>query len=529
METVWILMAFVAGLTVSRIGLPPLVGYLIAGFTLHFFGVEPIPQLDKLAELGISLLLFCIGLKLDVKQLIKKETIISTSGHMILFGGLTFVILLLAKSLLLPFFAEANSDAIMLIAFALSFSSTICVVKMLEDKGELKTKHGQICLSVLVLQDVIAVVYLTLTADSKITFLSAAVLLLPLLKPIIGRLVTYSGHNELLPLAGFGLALGGGALFELLGLKAALGSLALGMLISSHVKSSELNKSLMAFKDLFLIGFFLSIGFTALPTLETFLIALGLTLLLPLKAMLFFLILIALGFRGRTSLLSSVALTNFSEFGLIVASIAYTQGSITADWMVILALTVSISFVISSLINPYVHGMYSKYKPLWTKLEGKKALASVPSYQLPESIDILIIGMGRVGVGAYNTLDAESDFTVCGVDANEKRINTLQSENKNVLLGDGEDSDFWDNIEVSKIKLIMLALPTIQDLQESMRQLKEAGYEGSVVAVAKYEDEKATLQAAGIDAVYNYYNEAGAGFARHAFANLPHMNEVNAK
>ena len=232
---------------------------------------------------------------------------------MLLFGGITTGFLLLAKIMLLPFFAEANSDAVLLIAFALSFSSTICVVKMLEDKGELKTKHGQICLSVLVLQDVIAVVYLTLTADSKNTFLSTAVLLLPLLKPIISRIVTYSGHNELLPLAGFGLALGGGALFELLGLKAALGSLALGMLISSHVKAAELNKSLMAFKDLFLIGFFLSIGFTALPTLETFLIALGLTLLLPIKAAFFFFILLALGFRGRTSLLSSVALTNFSE------------------------------------------------------------------------------------------------------------------------------------------------------------------------------------------------------------------------
>ena len=522
METIWILMAFIAGLTVSRIGLPPLVGYLIAGFTLHFFGVEPIPQLDSLADLGISLLLFCIGLKLDIKQLFKKETILSTTGHMLLFGGITTGFLLLAKMMLLPFFADANSDAVLLIAFALSFSSTICVVKMLEDKGELKTKHGQICLSVLVLQDVIAVVYLTLTADSKITFLSAAVLLLPLLKPIISRIVTYSGHNELLPLAGFGLALGGGALFELLGLKAALGSLALGMLISNHVKAAELNKSLMAFKDLFLIGFFLSIGFTALPTLETFLIALGLTLLLPIKAAFFFFILLALGFRGRTSLLSSVALTNFSEFGLIVAAIAFDQGAISADWMVILALSVSISFVISSLLNPRTHGLYSQYKNVWTRWQ-RSSVSSAPEHKLPKDLDVLIIGMGRVGVGAYDTLEEDSELSVYGVDASENRINALKAANKNVLLGDGEDSDFWDNIEISNTKLIMLALPTIQDLQESMRQLKEAGYTGSVVAVAKYEDEKKMLEESGIDAVYNYYNEAGSGFARHAFANLPHI------
>ena len=525
METIWILMAFVAGLTVSRIGLPPLVGYLIAGFTLHFFGIEPIPQLDSLADLGIALLLFCIGIKLDIKQLLQKETILSTTGHMLVFGGVSMGILLLAKMLLLPFFAEANHNAIMLIAFALSFSSTICVVKMLEDKGELKTKHGQICLSVLVLQDVIAVLYLTFTADSKISLLSASVLLLPLLKPVINRIISFSGHNELLPLAGFGLALGGGALFELVGLKAALGSLFLGMLVSSHVKASELNKSLMAFKDLFLIGFFLSIGFTALPTYETFMIAIGLTLLLPIKAALFFFILLALGFRGRTSLLSSGALTNFSEFGLIVASIAYSQGQISADWMVILALTVSVSFVISSLLNPHLHGMYSKHKQLWTKWQ-RNSIAPSPLSKLPDDVDVLIIGMGRVGIGAYNTLENESNFKVCGVDASEKRIEALKQENKSVVFGDGEDSDFWESIETSSTKLIMLALPTVQDLQESMRQLREAGYSGSVVAVAKYEDEKKQLEECGIDAVYNYYNEAGAGFARHAFANLPHMEKL---
>ena len=522
METIWILVAFAAGLGVSRIGLPPLVGYLFAGFALHYFGVQPLPQLDQLADLGISLLLFCIGLKLDVKQLFKKESVLTTTGHMLLFGGVTFTCLLLVKSIAHVYFADIESTTILLIAFALSFSSTICVVKMLEDKGELKTKHGQICLTVLVLQDVIAVLYLTLSADSKMSWLTASVLLIPLLVPLLKRLVTYSGHNELLPLAGFGLALGGGAIFELIGLKAALGSLCFGILLSSHVKATELNKSLMAFKDLFLIGFFLSIGFTALPTLETFLIALGLTVLLPIKAVLFYVILLMLGFRGRTSLLSSLALTNFSEFGLIVANIAFSQALISADWMIILALSVSISFILASLLNPLAHTIYSRYKLYWSKWEKQSMSLSQANKELSNA-DILIMGMGRVGVGAYNTLSTETDFSVCGIDASEKTINKLQSENKQVLLGDGEDADFWESLTLKNTKLIMLALPTLQDLTESIRQLKEVGYKGSIVAVAKYEDEKEILEESGIDAVYNYYNEAGSGFARHAFENLPHI------
>ena len=84
-------------------------------------------------------------------------------------------------------------------------------------------------------------------------------------------------------------------------------------------------------------------------------------------------------------------------------------------------------------------------------------------------------------------------FRNLGYRGNDSQKYVLKAADKNVLLGDGEDSDFWDNIEISNTKLIMLALPTIQDLQESMRQLKEAGYAGSVVAVAKYEDEKKML------------------------------------
>ncbi|MFT5609337.1 MAG: glutathione-regulated potassium-efflux system ancillary protein KefC, partial [Parvicella sp.] len=109
-------------------------------------------------------------------------------------------------------------------------------------------------------------------------------LALPLLRPVLHRLLDRCDHGELLPLAGIFLALPGGELFEWFGLKAHLGALVVAVLLSTHSKATELSKSLLSFKDLFLIAFFLSIGFTALPTIEMMSVALIMAIALPIKA-----------------------------------------------------------------------------------------------------------------------------------------------------------------------------------------------------------------------------------------------------
>ncbi|MDO6805023.1 cation:proton antiporter, partial [Wenyingzhuangia sp. 1_MG-2023] len=124
---------------------------------------------------------------------------------------------------------------------------------------------------------------------------------------MLHRLVSRVGHDELLPLLGFFLALGGSELFSLVHMKGDLGALLIGVLLASHSKSVEIYKALMGFKDLFLIGFFLSIGFTALPTLDMALPVLLLTSLLIVKFGLFFVLMLKFKISGRTSYLSALA------------------------------------------------------------------------------------------------------------------------------------------------------------------------------------------------------------------------------
>lgn len=512
MEFTWILFAFVCGLAVKMINLPPLIGFLLAGFLLNYLGFEASSTLDSLANIGITLMLFSIGLKLHVKDLLKREVWASTLTHMsvwtLLFGGIALTL----GTLSLPYFGILDVTSAALIGFALSFSSTVCVMKLLEESGELKTRHGQLSLGILVMQDIVAVIFLV-AATGKIPSIWALGLFgLLLVRPFINKMVDRVGHGEMLPLTGIFLALGGYELFYLVGVKGDLGALIFGILLASHPKSSEMNKSLMNFKDLFLIGFFLSIGFTALPTLEMIGMSLIITLVILAKFALFFFLLTKFKLRGRTSFLSALILSNYSEFGLIVVALSVANGWLEKEWLVILALGVSFSFVITSVIYRQSHKLYRQNKESIRQFESPQYLPE-DVFTQPKDAEVLIVGLGRVGRGAFESIKSIIGNNLAGMDADRNRIKLMQEAGENVFYGDGEDADLWERLDTNGIRLIMLALPIAEDSTNIAIQLRKANYQGHIAAIARYQDERETLLASGIDNVFNFYTEAGTGFA----------------
>ncbi|EAR60048.1 cation:proton antiporter family protein [Neptuniibacter caesariensis] len=526
MDFIWILFAFVCGYLMRLVEMPPLIGYLFAGFFLHFIGIEPVSSLDTLADLGITLMLFTIGLKLNVKDLLKTEVWASTLSHMGIWILITGSLFLLLATLAVPYFTDLDLKSAALIAFALSFSSTVCIVKLLEESGEMKTRHGQLAIGVLVMQDIVAVLFLV-AATGKIPSIWAIGLLgIFLIKPLLNHMLMRAGHGELLPLAGFFLALGGYELFNLVGVKGDLGALVFGMLLSTHPKASELTKSLLSFKDLFLIGFFLSIGFTALPDWSMLGMATILAILIPLKYLMFFGIFTRLHLRGRTSYLSALALSNFSEFGLIVAYLCVDSGWLSEQWLVILALSVSISFILTSIIYRSAHSFYLRHKEKIKSYESLKPLASDIFIQ-PKDSEILVIGLGRVGKGAFKALHSMVGDKVWGMDADRNRIKKFQSKGLHVFYGDGEDADLWSNMDTHNIKLILLALPAIDDMLNIAEQLHSANYQGEIAAIARFPDEHDLLVEGGIDKVFNFYTEAGFGFAEESLQLIDYKKEAS--
>lgn len=521
MELIFILAAFIAGLVVIKCHLPPLVGFLITGFALHAYGYESNHTINQLADLGVTLLLFSIGLKLDIKTLLSKEIWVSATVHNILCTLMFTLGLLALKFLGLNSLAALSLGQLVLIGFALSFSSTVFAVKSLQEKGEMNAIYGTIAIGILVMQDIFAVIFLSASTGKLPEWYAVLLFLLPFLRPVLYKIMDWVGHGEMLVLFGIfaALVLGGG-LFQLVGLKPDLGAIILGMLLSGHSKTSELAKSLFNLKEMFLVCFFLNIGLSADPTLTGLLLALLLLLLLPLKGALYFWLLHKHHLRVRTSLLAALSLFNYSEFGLIVAGLAFKMGWLPNDIMVTIAIVVPLSFIVSAPLGRQGHALYQKTSQ-WLKPQSIEQLNPKDGIINPGNAQVLILGMGRIGSGAYDELHERYGNICLGIELTPDASELHQSEGRNVITGDATDPDFWERILVKEhVKLVLLAMPHNQANRVALDLLKEHQFNGHIAAIAEYNDQKAELIEAGAHAAYNVYNEAGTGFARHVCEEL---------
>ena len=521
MDPIWLLLAFSLGFLTRLIGLPPLVGYLIAGFILNYFGAEPGDFIQIVSDLGVTLLLFTIGLKLKIKNLIHKEIWAGSSIHMLLTVIVFTFILLALNKFSFEVFQHFDYRIAILIAFALSFSSTVYAVKVLEDKGEVNSLHGLVSIGILIMQDIFAVLFIVF-ATGKIPSIWALGLpvLLIVIRPLLMLILDKIGHGELLVLYGFFLALIIGAeLFKFVGLKADLGALVVGMLIANHKKSKELADILLHFKDFFLIGFFLSIGFLGLPTKQIMILAFILALAINFKVILYFLVLTRFKLRARTAVYTSLTLANFSEFGLIVAAFAVSANMIPPEWLVIIAIALSITFVISSPLNTYAYKIYQVIKNPLHKFETLRRLDYDRTFDIGKA-QILIFGMGKLGTAVYEQLFYKYGQSVLGLDYSLEVVESHKKEGKNIIQDDATDIEFWEQIannpiQRKQVKMVMLCMNDHKSNVYAAKQLKAVQFEGTIAAIARHDDELKELEKLNVHAAYNIYSEAGFGFADH--------------
>ncbi len=286
MEITFLIAALGFGLLARAGGLPPLVGYLVAGFVLHALGYESNAAIETISEIGVLLLLFGIGLKLRLRTLARLEVwgsaTLVAAGFTVVVGGL----LLGFGALGVPLACDLDLGTAAIIGFAFSFSSTVFAVKALEVANESASLSGRLAVGVLIMQDLFAVIFLVVVAGEWPS--AWALLVVPAIfvaRPVFGWLLNRSGHGEILVLLGFTLAVGVGAgTFSLIGLKPDLGALVAGLVLSGHIRSGEMADRLLGFKDLLLVGFFLSIGLGGAPSPTAWIVGLTILILIPLRS-----------------------------------------------------------------------------------------------------------------------------------------------------------------------------------------------------------------------------------------------------
>lgn len=514
LEALGIGAALLFGLVARAAGLPPLVGFLAAGFALHAIDArwnvisEPgIATVGHIAHLGVLLLLFTVGLKLKPGQIAQPAVLVGGLAHGAVIAAVFAPLLVLL--------AGVGGKEALLVAIALSFSSTVLAAKMLEAKRELSAFYARIAIGILIVQDLVALAALALWGGKTPSAWALLLLGLPLLRPLLYRLLDRCGHDELLVLAGLGLAVVfGGMGFAALGLSGELGALVVGVLVGGHARARELGHDLWAMKEIFLVAFFLWIGLAGLPTGRDWLVAALLLLALPLKSMLFFALLLAFRLRARNAFLAALSLSAYSEFGLIVAAgVAGLDG-----WLTPLALAVALSFAIAAPLNRHAQRLYERLEPWLVRFQRHVRHPDEIAPGLGHA-HALVFGMGRTGTAAYDRL-RDAMGGVVGLDADPFRIREHQEAGRDVMMVDAEDADVWRIADLASLRVAVLAMDAIDAKRAAARHLRARGFRGPIVAHALYADHVALLRADGADEAHLTLHEAGRHLGEQALHRL---------
>lgn len=517
MELAWVAAAYALGLLASRFGLPPLVGYLGAGFVLWGLGYPNSDLLGQIADVGVLLILFSVGLKLRFSSLVRPEVLGA--------GGLHLVIFTLLISLLTLLLGMAMETAVF-VGIGLAFSSTVLAVKLLDDRKELSTFHGRVAVGILVLQDLVAVGLLAYAGVKNPTPWALLLLAMPMLRPVVGWVLEKSGHDELLLLYGLGLALSGANLAHSLGVSPELGALLMGAALAGHPQSAELSRTLWGLKEAFLVAFFLQIGLMGLPNLSALPLAIGLLLLLIPKAALFFSLFVAFGLRARTAFVSSISLTSYSEFALITSVAAVEAGLLPTSTSQLMGLVVALSLALAAPLNRAVHTLFQRYEGFLLRFE-KKGLHADDEPTSLGGAEWLVVGMGRTGGAAYKMLEGQGQRAL-GLDADEGKLDAHRAKKRHVRYGDAEDPELWERIDLSGLKGVLLTLPDLESKLRAIRGLKERNFPGTIAATSYHREEDPILEAAGATLISHPFAEAGERLAERALGlNLVEETEAS--
>lgn len=473
---------------VRRYKQPLVVSYVVAGVLLSVFGLvrpEQLQFLKFLPEIGLAFLLFMVGMELDLGEF-------KSLGKNILIVGLGQI----AVSGVLLFWLTGSWIA----GIALSFSSTILVVKMLIEERELVSLQGKLVMGIALLEDLVAVVLLIflglLGSGQNLSFVPAVLVLakaafliwLALFagKRLLPRVFQLTADNqELLFLTGIGWCLLFVSLASYLGVSVAIGAFLAGVSLAQSVYRVQISGRIKPLRDFFIMLFFIDLGaeisLSALGSSVSLLTLLvGYTLLI--KPAIFFLTLMALRFRVHTAFKSAILLSSISEFSLISVYLAASGGLLSKDLVSVVVFATVLSFVLSSFLITHGQVIFSRIKVVLKKVERKKTFSIdfVPEGQLAFSDHAVLVGCHRSGEIILKALKKFYGENVLVLDFNPEVVENLKNNFISSLYGDIADPEVLEKLNLKQAKLVV---STVRDLRDNLALLDAVEKMQSKVAV----------------------------------------------
>jgi len=497
------------------------VGVAVSPSALGWIGAHA--QVELLATLGISLLLFVVGLKLDILLIRSLGIVAVTAGlGQILFSAVVGFLLSLALGL--------DTMAALYVAVALTFSSTIIVVKLLSDKREIDSLHGRIAVGILIVQDIaIVLVMIGMTAvgaaagaeGSAAGALFAVVLKGVVLLAVLGLLARYvlprllhqlARSSELLVLAGIAWAVALAALGDYLGFSKEVGAFLAGVSIASTHYREAISARLVSLRDFLLLFFFVSLGLQLdLQLIGAKLvaaIALSLFVLLA-KPLIVVILLGALGFRKRTGFLTGISLAQISEFSFILGALGLKLGYIDHDTLGLITLVGLVTIALSTYLILYAHPLYESLAPRLAVFERKvthrEQTIDVDSH--PLAADVILFGLGRFGGNLARHL-RERGMTVLGVDFDPQAVRAWHRYGFAAQYGDAEDPELAATLPLSKARWVISTAPQRDVNVALLHGLQSHGFRGRVALTAHSENDAEILRRKGASMVFLPFADA---------------------
>jgi len=456
-------MAFIMRLIKQPLILGYIAAGLIAGPSLLSVISEPNQEMfETFSHLGIALLLFIIGLGMNISELRKqgKSVIITALVALITIGSLGFTV----ASLL----GYMNTEAL-IIGISLFFSSTIIIVKILSDKKEQNRLHGQLAIGIILFDDLVATIALVVLAAGKggglelsqfvllaVKGIGLAIMLIIANTKILGHVTKFvASSQELLFLFALAWGFGIATLFEFAGFSLEVGALFAGVALGTVPYSQEITARLKPLRDFFVVLFFITLGesldLTSLGSAIIPALVLAAVVMVA-KPTVITLCLGLLGYTKRVSFKAGINLSQISEFSIILAVLAASNGMIRPEVSAVITLVAIITIAISTYLMHYDERLFTVFDRFKIRLFEREA--AYKEHVRRKSYPFILFGYHKGGHQFISTFQQmKKRFVV--VDYDPAVIDTLEQHDIAFMYGDATDPELLDEIGVEHAKLIV--------------------------------------------------------------------------
>lgn len=511
--SVIIIIAVAVGWVMRLLKQPLVIGYILTGIIVspNFLNiVKSTEAIATFAHIGIALLLFVVGLNLNPRIIkdVGKVSLITGVGQVIF----TFVIGFFIGRLL-----GFSTIVSMYIAIALTFSSTIIIMKLLSDKGDLETLYGKIAIGFLIVQDLIVILILMVIASIPAGISLSALIFGTILKgfgwlvllfligiyilPFITKAIAKS--QELLLLFSIGWCLALASFFYYLNFSMEIGALLAGVTLAMSPYRYEISSKMKPLRDFFIILFFILLGSQMVfANISQYIIPILIfsAFILIGNPLIVMVLMGLLGYTKRNSFLAGLTVAQISEFSLILIALGVSVGHLTNEILSLVTIIGLITIAGSTYMIIYANKIYpylSKYLGIFER-KGKKV--DEHRYHKDEIYDIVLFGYNRIGYSIVKTVQKMKKSLLI-VDFNPDIIKRLIARKVPCIYGDVADSEILGRLGLDKAEMVISTVPEEQDNLLLIKKTKDVNKKALIFVTANQVEEALTLYDAGADYV----------------------------